>query len=89
MYITGKPLCASKADESDSPVFTRVATSSICAAKCAFFWFLASICSEPRIGNPALISVRNCWLKIRNGSSLTLRLAKPANPVRAFTEKTW
>ena len=25
------------------------------------------------MGRPARISVRNCWLKMRNGSSLTLR----------------
>ena len=34
VYITGKPPCASNAAESDSPVFTRVDTSSSCAAKC-------------------------------------------------------
>ncbi len=44
--MTGKPLCASKADESASPVFTRLATSSNWAAKWAFFWILASICER-------------------------------------------
>ena len=60
VYMTGKPLCASKAAESDSPVFTRFDTSSNWPAKAAFFWILPSIWSEPRIGNPALIRVRNC-----------------------------
>ena len=32
---------------------------------------LPSICSEPRMGRPARIRVRNCWLKMRNVSSLT------------------
>ena len=46
------PVWASKASESDSPVLTRLETSSSCAEKLAFFWILPSICSEPRIGRP-------------------------------------
>ena len=87
--MTGKPLCASNAEESDSPVFTRLQMSSNWAEKWAFFWFLASIRSEPRMGSPARIRVRNCWLKMRNGSSLTLPRLSPAKPERARMEKTW
>ncbi len=84
MYIIGNPPCASNAAEMGSPVRTRAATFCRFPAKIAFFWLLASISSDPRIGSPALMSVRNCWLKIRKVSSFVLR-ALPVSP-RGFTE---
>ena len=42
-----------------------------------------------RIGNPARISVTNCWLKIRNFSRLTFFFPpKPPPALRVFTVYT-
>ena len=84
MYISGNPPCASNADEIGSPVLTRAATFCSCPAKFAFLCDFANISSDPKIGNPARISVRNCWLKIRKVSSFVFR-APPVSP-RGFTE---
>ena len=39
----------------------------------ASFCRLIKRSSAFRIGNPALIKVRNCWLKMTNGPCLTFR----------------
>ena len=90
VYIIGKPLCASNAAESASPVFTRFATSSSWPAKCASFWIFASIFSEPRIGKPGANQRQK--LLVEDQKRLQLDLAPrqhPPIPPRARTEKTW
>ena len=58
--------CAAKESDSNSPPFTRSRTFSRICFSCWSFCRLISSSSEFRMGSPARISVRNCWLKTRN-----------------------
>ena len=49
----------------------------------AFFWILPSICSEPRMGRPARMRVRNCWIEDEEGLELDLAAAEADAAARA------
>src|SRR5271165_6819071 len=70
-----------KASESSSPPLTRSRTFSRICFSCPSFCRLINRSREFKIGRPALISVRNCWLNTRNGPCLSLRRLHPVNQV--------
>ncbi len=94
VYIFGKTCWAAKASDSNSPPFTRSRTFSSSCSRNLSRCRLIKRSSDVRIGSPALISVRNCWLKIRNADCFSLPLRRPNWPppvlsmVRGLTQYT-
>src|SRR5271169_2611543 len=66
VYIFGNTCWAANASDSNSPPLTRSRTFSSNCSRDLSRCRLIKRSSAVRIGNPALISVRNCWLKIKN-----------------------
>ena len=80
--------CCSSASESAAPSRTRSRTASNSGRNRGDAARSASRSSAFRIGRPALISVLNCWLKIRKSESLSVRFPRwppsaPAAPPEA------
>ena len=86
VYILGNMPCAAKASESSSPPLTRSRTFSSSCRRVLSRWRLISRSRAVRIGRPALMSVRNCWLKIRKFDCLSL--PRLPNLLGAASEKS-
>src|ERR1019366_835857 len=90
VYIFGNTCWAAKASESNSPPFTRSRTFSSGRNSDLSRCRLIKRSSAVRIGTPALISVRNCWLKIKNVDCRSLPRWPPPRlrMVRGLTQYT-
>src|SRR6202158_1744568 len=90
VYIFGNTCWAANASESNSPPLTRSRTFSSCFNRDLSRCRLIKRSSEVRIGSPALISVRNCWLKIKNVDGRRLLPCPPPRlrMVRGLTQYT-
>ena len=80
VYIFGNTPWAAKASDSNSPPLTRSRTFSRICFSCVSLCRLISRSSEFRIGNPARIRVRNCWLKDQECALLQLSAPPERNP---------
>ena len=78
VYIFGNTCWAANASDSNSPPLTRSRTFSSSCSRDLSRCRLIRRSSAVRIGSPALISVRNCWLKIRNVDCCSLPRLSPA-----------
>src|SRR6266849_2037550 len=90
VYIFGNTCWPANASDSNSPPFTRSRTFSSSRRRDLSRCRLINRSSAVRIGSPAFISVRNCWLKIRNVDCRSLpRCPPPAlRMVRGLTQYT-
>src|SRR5216684_8326547 len=89
VYIFGNTCWPANASDSNSPPFTRSRTFSSSRSRDLSRCRLIKRSSAVRIGSPAFISVRNCWLKIRNVDCRSLPRCPPVlRMVRGLTQYT-
>ena len=82
--MMGNPLCASKADERDSPVLTRVATSSSCGAKVGVLLALGQHLERAQDRQAGADQGEELLVEDEKRLQLDLRRRQPGQPPRAL-----